>query len=269
MMMMSLNVISLNELKDYKLILKPIFISIILNYLVFGILILILARIFYLPEDELFLGFVFIVIAPPGAVIVPFTYLYGGNTRFSVWGVIGASLFLLVLFPLVVLMTMGKLLNNGLIELFRILFITIVLPVILSQLLNRNQYFKMLTRFKSKIIDWSFFLIVYIIIGLNSDTFINHTEVLMKPAIMLIFFLFGFSFFINYIMKKINIKYSDRISYLLMIFVKNNPFSAVISLQLAGKVAAIPSVALSVVLLIYLILFPIITKSEKSKQKTI
>ncbi len=248
----------MNELKDYKLILKPIFISIILNYLVFGILILILARIFYLPDDEMFKGFIFIVIAPPGAVIVPFTYLYGGNTRFSVWGVIGASVFLLILFPAVLLITMGKSLNNGLIELIKILLITIILPVVFSQFFNRSKYFQMISKYKSKIIDWSFFLIVYIVIGLNSDTFINHTEVLIKPAILLIIFLFGFGFLANVLMKKINIIYSERISYLLMLFVKNNPFSAVVSLQLAGKLAAIPSVALSVILLIYLILFPLI-----------
>lgn len=258
MMLMSLNLISLKEINNFNQIIKPVLLSILLNYFLFGILILILARLFYLPEDDIFKGFVFIVVAPPGAVIVPFTYLYGGNSRFSLWGVIGASLFLLILFPLVVLLIMGNSLNNGILELFKILTVTIILPLILSQFLLRNSFFMKISKYKGKIIDWSFFLIVYIVIGLNSNMFINHIEVLLKPAIILMVLLFGFSFLFILIMKKINIVYSDRISYLLMIFVKNNPFSAVISLQLAGKVAAIPSVALSVVLLIYLIFFPLI-----------
>ncbi len=263
MMLVSLNSFSFAEIKDINMVIKPVLISILLNYFLFGILLLAFARIFYLPDDDLFKGFIFIVIAPPGAIIVPFTAQYGGNSKLSVFGVIGASLFLLILFPLVAYFTLGNKLSSSIFELFKILTITIIIPLILSQIIQKIKIFNLLTKFKGRFIDWSFFIIVYIVIGLNSDIFINHTKVLILPTLLLFIFLFGFGFIFNRILLFLNIKSRDRISYSLLFLVKNNPFSAVISLQLAGKVAAIPSVALSVVLLIYLMLFPVISQKGK------
>ena len=262
MMFVSLNSFSFAEIKDVRLVIRPVLISIVLNYFLFGILILAFARLFYLPDDDVFKGFVFIVIAPPGAVIVPFTAQYGGNSKLSVYGVIGASLFLLILFPLVAYLTLGSNISGSMFLLFKILAITIIIPLILSQLTQKIKIFNLLTKYKGRIIDWSFFIIVYIVIGLNRNTFINQTEVLILPTLLLFIFIFGFGFVFNKILLFLKINTKDRLSYSLLFLVKNNPFSAVISLQLAGKVAAIPSVALSVVLLFYLMLFPIISKKN-------
>lgn len=262
MMIVSLNSFSFAEIKDVRLVIRPVLISIVLNYFLFGILILAFARLFYLPDDDVFKGFVFIVIAPPGAVIVPFTAQYGGNSKLSVYGVIGASLFLLILFPLVAYLTLGSNISGSMFSLFKILAITIIIPLILSQLTQKIKIFNLLTKYKGRIIDWSFFIIVYIVIGLNRNTFINQTEVLILPTLLLFIFIFGFGFVFNKILLFLKINTKDRLSYSLLFLVKNNPFSAVISLQLAGKVAAIPSVALSVVLLFYLMLFPIISKKN-------
>lgn len=265
MMLVSLNSFSFKEIKNIKSVIKPLLISVFLNYLLFGIVLLAIARIFYMPGDDIFKGFIFIVIAPPGAVIVPFTLLYGGNSKLSVWGVIGASLFLLILFPLVIYFAIESRQTGGMFELFKILSITIIIPLILSQVIKKIKFFTSLTKYKGKIIDWSFFLIVYIVIGLNRDTFINHTQVLFLPTLILIVFLFGFGLIFDLFLKLLKIKYAERVSYSLLLLVKNNPFSAVISLQLAGKVAAIPSIALSVVLLVYLIIFPAFYRNRINK----
>lgn len=262
MMLVSLTSFSFSDVRNLKTITKPIFIAVFLNYILFGILLLLIALIFYSPDDVIFKGFIFIVIAPPGVVIVPFTILYGGNSKLSLWGVIGASLFLLFLFPAVIYFTMGNQIEGGMAELFKILFITIIIPLILSIWVQKIKAFDFLKKFKGKIIDWSFFLIVYIVIGLNSDIFINHSEMLFLPTIILIVFLFGFGFAFEWILKLMKINKEDKVSYTLLLLVKNNPFSAVISLQLAGKVAAIPSVALSVVLLVYLIVFSITARKR-------
>jgi bile acid:Na+ symporter, BASS family len=255
MMTISLSSFQLKQLLPIRSSLKSIMIGVFLNYILFGIVLMLLAWIFLPSGSPLFIGFWFIVASPPGVVIVPFSFLHGGDTKFSAIAVVGASLVLLLVLPIVYLFFVPKETPVDMIKPLYVLSISVFVPFVISRFLVKGKVYKLLSDYKGKFIDVSFFLIVYIVIGINQKLIINDFQKLLLPMIILTFFLFGMGFLFEKIIKKINISKTRRIDYTLIFLVKNNPFSAVVSLMLAGKTAAIPSVALSIVLLLYLIYF--------------
>lgn len=257
MMLVSLSSISYTNLKINKFFLKNVVFGIFLNFVLFGILLMGLVSMFYTVDSDIFKGFLLIVMAPPGVVIIPFTLLYKGNIKFSVITVLTSSILVVFLMPIFSLLFFGKSFDYT--YMFKILFITIAIPLILSIFLKKTKVSDFLNNNRSKLIDWSFFIIVYIVIGLNKDVIYNKTELLVIPIIILIILLFLFGTIFELFFRKI-FGVENAISYTLLLFVKNNPFSAVVSLQLIGELAAIPSVALSIVLLAYLIYFSIKAK---------
>lgn len=259
MMLVSLISISYTNLKFNKSLLKNVVLGIFLNFVLFGILLMGLVSIFYPVDSDIFKGFLLIVAAPPGVVIIPFTLLYKGNINFSVITVLASSILVVILIPIFSLLFLGK--SIDLTYMFKILFITIAIPLLLSFFLKKTKVGDFFKGNRGKLIDWSFFIIVYIVIGLNKDVIYNKTELLVIPIIILIILLFLFGTILEFFFRKF-FGFENAISYTLILFVKNNPFSAVVSLQLIGELAAIPSVALSIVLLAYLIYFSI--KAKKS-----
>lgn len=230
--------------------------GILLNYFLFGIIVILISY-FLIDERIVFLGFVIIALSPPGNVIVPFVFINKGNISYATYGMIAGFLFLLVSLPLMFFIVKSDgAIKINVWDLIWMLFVLIILPFFVSFLIKKSMFFNAIDKQRGRIIDWSFFLIVYTIIGLNKNVIISQWQMLLIPICILVVVLFGFSALLSFILKKAGVKNENRIASILLFNVKNNGFSAAISLSFLGDKAAIPSVALSVVLLVYLILFP-------------
>ncbi len=253
MMSLSLQSISISIFKPQLKILKPIFSSILLNYFIFGILLMSLVYLIIPYDKELYIGFLLIAIAPPGVVIVPFAVRMHSNINHAALGVVGSYLFLLILFP-ITLLFLGTEIDFT--NVLKLIFFSVILPLFVSRIFRNPTLFKFTKKHQSLLIDLSFFILIYVVIGINKTVLIDDFNLSLLPLLVLSILLFPISMFLLYILKKIGISKSESTHFSLMLMVKNNGFSAVSALTLFGTAASIPSAALSVVLLVYLIALP-------------
>lgn len=253
MMTLSLHTIPNKIFTPHIKLIKPILSSILLNYFLFSIILLLLVYLFIPYDKELMAGFVLIAVSPPGIVIVPFAVRHKTDVDWATIGVIGSYLFLLILFPLTMLFFNADI-NYSVI--LNLLFFSVILPIFLSRIMRVLPTYSLISKYQGRLIDISFFILIYVVIGINQEILLTNFSLALTPLIIFIVLLFPITFFFIYINKKLHLSNQDNINRTLMFSVKNNGFSAVTALTLFGTVAAIPSAVLSVVLLIYLILFP-------------
>jgi len=132
-MIFSTTSFQLSRLKNYKFFTKATLVSFLLNYVLFGIFLLVPAY-FLIKEKELFWGFVVIAATPPGIAIIPFTFIFKGDEEYALMGVLGVYLLAIFISPLII----GLFVHNVVIEPKDLFFVTIkviVIPLILSRLL--------------------------------------------------------------------------------------------------------------------------------------
>lgn len=263
MMTLSLQSISSSIFKPNRLLIKPILWSIFFNYFLFGIILLLLAYVIIPFEHEMFAGFVLIAISPPGIVIVPFAARMKSNVDWSAIGVIGSYFFLLILFPITMIFFNAEI-NPY--EIFMLLLFSVILPLVFSRILRKLPSFKFTTKHQGLLIDISFFVLIYVVIGINKNLLVNNFHLAAFPLLVFMILLFPITALFIHLLKTLKLPQKDIINKTLMFSVKNNGFSAVTAITLFGTVAAIPSAALSVVLLIYLIAFPAIIKLSSLKK---
>jgi len=236
--------------------------SLFFSYLLAGTVLFLLVFLLIPYNSEIYWGFLFIALAPPGVVIVPFAVLFKGDINYASIGVLVGSLFFIIVFPLVIFFFYD---NVEIIikEVFSLVILIIILPLILSRFLRYEKPFILVEKHRSILINWSFFIIIYIVIGINNTLFLGDVSLILRPTLVLFIFLFIMPFLIEKFLKRIVSTNQLRISQHLLFAVKNNGFSAVASLSIMGATAAVPSAILSVLLLFYLWGFAFIYKSHK------
>lgn len=228
----------------------------LVNYLLFGALLMGLAALLIPGDPEILRGFLFIALAPPGIVIVPFAIMLRGDTDLASTGVIGGYLAFLLFFPLAIVVFWGGQLNL-MSHVVQLVVFVILIPLLVSRLLRRGAAGRWVQPRRGALIDAGFAIIVYIIVGLNQQSFTTSLSTLFKPMLVLALVLFGGGFLYEKVQQILHRPPADRISNALLFSVKNTGFAAVTSVTLAGERAAIPSAALSVVLLLYLLMLSV------------
>jgi len=145
----------------------PALIGILMTYGVLAVFIL-GASVLVIDDRELLNGFIILALMPPAVAIIPFTDLLRGNKTFSLAGTVGGYLAALLVLPIALYIVMGS--GHSILE--RLAFTALVLmalPLVVSRFLVRHRIGTNLERFKGVITNWSFFVVVYTIVGLNQD----------------------------------------------------------------------------------------------------
>ncbi|MBN2662985.1 MAG: hypothetical protein JXR68_04995 [Bacteroidales bacterium] len=237
-------------LNDYKFFAKSTLVSFLLNYIIFGSILLLLAY-FLIDEKELFWGFVVIAATPPGVAVIPFSFIFKGNTTYSLVGVLGVYLLAIIASPLII-----KLFVQGAdIKVLKLVMVTvqvIVIPILLSRLLLFKKIKSTVDKIKGKVVNWGFALIVYTVIGLNKNAIFAETDLLIKIGVIFFVSMFVAGFLFEFLLKK-KIKKDLRISQNLMFTIKSSGYAAGTSLAVFGERSALPSAFLAVFVLLYLI----------------
>jgi BASS family bile acid:Na+ symporter len=246
-MVVSLTQISLRSFLPIKSMIKPVLLTIVLNYFVFSLVMLTMAW-FIIPDRELWIGFVIIATAPPGVAIAPFTSILGGDVKFSLAGVIGAYIAALVIIPLAGLILIGQ----SFIQPLRLIIIfteLIVAPLVISQIFIRVKVDKYILRFKGTIVNWGLFIVIFTVIGLNRNIFFSEPLTLARISLICFISTIGLGLIYEFLAKRLKLDPG----IILLGVVKNGGFAAATALALFGEKASLPSAVASVFLLFLLI----------------
>ncbi len=255
-MLVSMTQISIRSFLPLKNTLKPVLLTIVLNYFVFALVMLTMAW-FIIPERELWIGFVIIAFAPPGVSVAPFTGILGGDVKFSLAGIIGAHIAALVIIPLSGFILIGE----NFIQPIRLLIIfteLIVAPLILSQILIKVKVDKYILRFRGPIVNWGLFVIIFTVIGLNRNIFFSEPVTVARISLICFVSVIGLGLFYEFLARRFKIDPS----IILLGVVKNGGFAAATALALFGEKASLPGAVVSVFLIIFLLYL-----SFKAKKK--
>ena len=238
-MMLSVMGISSEVFRRFKSLLVPIVISMFLNYVVLSGTFIGLSYLL-VQDNELWTGFVLCGAVPPAVAVIPYTYHLGGNTTFSLVGVAVSYLAALLVTPSISVAFLG----NNFIQLGRLLITLaelIIAPILVSQILRRVGVASKLEKFRGQIINWSFFLVVYTIIGLNREAFLGQPDILLRLSIVAFVCTFVLGYVISNVSKLLGVKKADRVSLMLLGTRKNYGLAGAIALTFFSPRAAMPS----------------------------
>ncbi len=241
--------IKFKMLADIKSLLNVTFQSVLMNYIIFGGIILILA--YFIFDETIFNGFVIIAATPPGVAIIPFTYTFKGDIDYAFKGILGTYLISIFLTPLIISVFAENATLDPIVVIMVIVKI-IVIPIILSRLLLIKKVYPITEKLRGKVVDWGFALIIYTAVAINRDIIFSDWLTVLKASGVLItaIFISGI-IYLFFTRKTINKKL--QISKNLMLTVKGSGFAVAVTLILFEQKSAIPAAVMSILVLLWLI----------------
>ncbi len=214
-------------------------ISLLLNYVVLGGIILLMAR-GLIDDSDVLLGLLVITAMPPAISVVPFSYILGGNMVFALIGTTGLYLAALGLTPLIMMLLLGADFLNP-IELLLLLVQLIVIPLAISRILLFKGLAQSIDKWRDTAVNWCVFIVNFTIIGLNRQMLFGQLDILLKVVIIAAAVTFGIGHATNYIARKLHIDWSTRISWMVMSTRKNSCLASVVAIAFLSERAAFPA----------------------------
>jgi BASS family bile acid:Na+ symporter len=230
---------------------RPVLAGLLLNYVLLGGLLLGLSY-FLISEAGIRDGFVLLVAVPPAIAVIPFTDFLKGNTAFSLLGTVACYLGALVITPLITLSFFG----TGFIEPWSLIVIIaelILVPLILSRILVRSSAGRRLDAVKGTITNWSFFLVMYTIVGFNREFFFTRPVILLPVAVIAVTSTFILGALIEKAGRFMNVVRPTVTSLVLLGTLKNYGIAGGLALTLFGQKTALPAAVSSIFMIVYII----------------
>ena len=230
---------------------RPALWGIALNFGLLGCLILALSGLF-ITDKDLWDGFVIMTAVPPAVAVIPFSMILNGNQSFALIGTIGCYVAALGITPLIAYLFLGGALGDpG--KIVTIMMELILVPLVLSRILIWTGWVKKLEPLRGPLINWSFFLIVYTIIGLNRQLFFDRPGALVLPAGIAL----ASTFLLGWAIEKIGRwRGTDSQTITTMVLLgthKNTGLAAGLALSLFSEKTAVPATITTIFMLVYMI----------------
>ncbi len=259
-MMLSTTSISGTLFTSPRALLAPVIVGITLNYGVLGGLMLVLSRLNTLTESFR-TGYVILAAVPPAVGVIPFTGFMEGDMDFSLVGSIAGYLGAFIFTPLILFSFLG--LTAGF--QFKLLFTMvelIIIPLILSRVLVYTSVASKITSLRGPLINWSFFLVIYTVVGLNRGVFLNRPSTIVPLIIISVTSTFLLGFLIEKVSQFLHVVRERVVSMVLLGTSKNAGFAAGLALTLFSKETAIASTVQTIFMLAYVIFLDLRKRSE-------
>ena len=238
-MTLSTTQITLSELAHFKNYFRDILFVFVINYIFLSGLIL-LSNYLLISDHDLYVGFVVMAAIPPAVAVLPFTYLLRGEMMVSLTGVASLYLLALAVAPFISL----QFLDVGEIDplkLLSVLIQLILIPFIASRLLLKWKFFHRVKGDMNIFVNLGFFVVIYIVIGMNRSTFLSHFDILALVSSIAFLRTFVSGHLVDLFSRLIGIDRERRMSYVLFGSFKNLGAAASIAIVLFNERAAIPS----------------------------
>jgi BASS family bile acid:Na+ symporter len=230
--------ITSRDLTSLKTMPRPILYSLLLNYVVMGGTMILLAT-WLIDDKEIWTGFIILAAVPPAVGLVPFSYLLGANTKFSLIGFIGTYLAALVLTPAIMILFLDVGFFNP-VELLALLGQLIIIPLVASRILLLTGLMRRIEIWRGTVVNWSLFIVLFTIIGLNRQVFFGQFETLIRIIIIAFTVTFVLGYAIQLTAKMLHISQATGISLILIGTLKHYSLAGVIGLTLLSEKTAIP-----------------------------
>jgi BASS family bile acid:Na+ symporter len=203
-------------------------------------------------DEALWTGLVIIAAVPPAVAVIPFADLLEGNHAYALIATMGAYIGALIIMPLVSIGLLGTHFMDpwGLLS---ILLELIVLPLFLSRLLIRRSWHTRLAPLQGTMTDWSFFVVMYTIVGLNRDLLLAKPASLLSIALVLFSSMFLLGFLIEWIGSLLHISHDNVVSLVLLGTLKNYGLAAGIAVTLFSVEASVPMAVATFFLIPYVL----------------
>ncbi len=243
--------VSLRTFSSGRMVLRAVLFSLLLNYVLLGSLTLLLAR-WLLPDPELWPGFVLSAAVPCGIGVVPFSYVLHGDPTSALIGLFGSYVASLAVTPWMVL----RLLGTGHVdaaELVRILVRLVILPLLLSRLLTSDRWQPALKRWRGPVVNWSFALVMFTIIGSSRDLMLSDPRLLLLCAVIAFACNIGLAIVLDWGLRHLGLQRAERVTWVLMGTIKNTSLAAAVTLALFGSTAAMPTAVFSGANVLYMV----------------
>jgi BASS family bile acid:Na+ symporter len=129
----------------------------------------------------------------------------------------------------------------------------IALPLLISRILLWTSMATRLEPIKGTITNWGFFIVMYTIIGLNREIFLQRPLTLVPVAVIALFSTFLLGAVIDRVGKLMRIDRSTLTSLVLLGTLKNYGIAGGLALALFSKKTAIPATVSSIFMIVYII----------------
>lgn len=238
-MSLSTTKITLFEIIHVKKYISDILFVFLTNYFFLSGMILLLNHLL-IKDRDLYAGFVVMAAIPSAVAVLPFTYLLKGEMMVSLIG--SASLYLLAL--IVAPLISFQFLEVGRIEplkLISVLAQMILIPFIVSRVLLKWKVFHQIKENTNILVNLAFFLIIYVVIGMNRSTFLSHFDILILVSSIAFLRTFVSGHLVDLFSRLAGTGRERRMSYVLFGSFKNLGLAAAITIVLFNERAAIPA----------------------------
>ncbi len=242
--------------------LRPLAWSAMLNFGLFGLVVIVMAWIFF--HDAYFsfyIGFVLVVAAPPGPSVIPFSALLDGDNNFSVTGVFGLHLLAMLLTPLILLVLLGQAMVNP-VTILQIMAQLILIPLLISRMLRHPRILPRVEKVRNTIIKWGFFLVIAPIVGMSAPVFLNEPVSVLKISGVLFMAMFVMGFVYHVVMHRMGKPRGFIISSTLMMVIKSSAFAAVTAFTFFRGDArvALPPAVVSVFVTLFIVFYSLFVR---------
>lgn len=243
--------IRLDTFRSPKSFLTSSTVAIFCNFILHGVVLIGLSALI-IRNQFFWNGFILLAAVPPAVAVIPFTLFLKGNVELALLGTIGAYLGALVLTPMIALVFLG----TGFISPAKLLLILgelIIGPLIISRILIITGLSKRIEPHKGPITNWSFFLVIYIITGLNRDIFLLQTLSIVPVVIIAVLTTFLLGWSIEKIGSYFGLEKAHLTSVILLSTFKNYGLSGALALVFFNPQTAVPSTVTSAIGILYFI----------------
>ncbi|UCC59352.1 MAG: hypothetical protein JSV02_06215 [Dehalococcoidia bacterium] len=250
-MVISILDISLKAFLNFREVLPPVLVTLVLNFVVLAGTYIGLSYLL-IDDPDLHRGFVLIAAVPPAVAVVPLTFILGGNTRFSLLGNVAAYVVALAITPLISTIFLGA----NVVDPSRLLITLgelIVVPIVLSRILRRTRIAESVDRWREPVVNWGFFLVIYTIVGLNRDILLEEPGTLLPAAAVAFIATFVLSEVVNRVAKYFGVGKADRISLMLLVTRKNGGAAGAIALIFFSATAAMPVAVMTAISVLHFV----------------
>jgi BASS family bile acid:Na+ symporter len=229
----------------------PASLGIIMSYIILGNIIIGLAA-FMISDETIWTGFILLAAVPPAVAVIPFSGFLKGNGPLSLVGTVGAYLGGLAIMPLIAVGLLSSAAFDPL-QLFMVTLELIVLPLCVSRILIREKWRDWIAPYRGTVTNWSFFVVLYSLVGLNRNMILGQPSTLFPIAMISIVTTFILGFLIDWIGSRFHLPRETRTSLVLLGTLKNQGMAGGLALTMFSQEAALPAAVSTVVMIVYII----------------
>jgi BASS family bile acid:Na+ symporter len=129
----------------------------------------------------------------------------------------------------------------------------ILLPILVSRVLLMKGWHRPIAPFKGLITDWSFFIIIYTIVGLNRQLIMGNPALILPVASTAFLSIFVLGYLIDTAGRLFRLERKTLVSLTLLGTLKNYGLSGGLALMFFDNEASLPSAVCSIFLILFII----------------